>query len=77
MKKNQINIKQLCAIFLALMPITKIITAPSIFAGACNEKLWQPLLILFFADLCLIFLLFLITKKHEGKSFFSNSLRSL
>ncbi len=70
MKKNQINIKQLCAIFLALMPITKIITAPSIFAGACNEKLWQPLLILFFADLCLIFLLFLITKKHEGKSFF-------
>ncbi len=70
MRKNQINPKQLCAIFLALMPLTKIISAPSVFAGLCNEKLWQPLLLLFFADLCLIFLLFLTIKKHEGKSFF-------
>ena len=70
MKENQINVKQLCAIFLAFTPITKIITAPAVFAGYCNEKLWQPILILALFDLVLFALLTRIVKKHEGKTFF-------
>ena len=68
MIKNQIKLRQICALFIALLPLTKIITAPSVFARFCGEKLLQPLIVLCVLDLCLIAIFCLILKRHENKS---------
>ena len=68
MIKNQIKLRQICALFIALVPLTKIVSAPSIFARFCGEKLLQPLFVLCILDLCLIALFCLILKRNEGKS---------
>ena len=68
MIKNQIKLRQICLLFITLLPLTKIITAPSVFARFCGEKLLQPLIILCVLDLCLIAIFCLILKRHENKS---------
>ena len=59
MNKSQLNAKQICALFIAICPLTKLITAPAVFSGYCEEKLWQPLILLFAIDFLLLFLCFL------------------
>ncbi|MBQ7408615.1 MAG: GerAB/ArcD/ProY family transporter [Clostridia bacterium] len=71
MQKNDIKIKQVCALFIAFLPLTKIITAPSVFALNCGEKLWQPLIILLSLDLILLLFLIYVCKKNGNKSFFN------
>lgn len=70
MNKSKINAQQICALFIAVCPLIKLITAPAVFAGYCGEKLWQPLLINFTADLLIILLCMHLSKKYEGLSFF-------
>lgn len=71
MTKNDIKIKQVCAIFLAFLPLSKIITAPAQFAALTGEKLWQPLIVLFTADFLLMFLIYAIYKINENQTFYS------
>lgn len=71
MRKNDIKISQICALFLTLLPLGKIISAPSYFAQLCNEKLWQPVIILFLVDILFIFYIFFIIKKAQNKTFFA------
>ena len=68
--ENQIKTRQICALFIAHLPLTKIIVAPAYFANVCAEKLWQPLLILLFLDLLLLLVCLFIFKKHGEKSFY-------
>ncbi len=65
MTKKTLTIKQICAIFIALIPALKLISAPSIMAEFCKEKLWFPPLLLCILDLVLIFLLLIASKKHN------------
>lgn len=71
MTKNDIKIKQICAIFLSLLPLTKIITAPSQFALFTGEKLWQPPVILFAADFLLMLLIYAIYRRNEKNTFYN------
>ncbi|MBR3863680.1 MAG: GerAB/ArcD/ProY family transporter [Clostridia bacterium] len=68
--KKQIKTGQICAIFIALLPLTKVVCAPSYFAKNCGEKLWQPLIILLLLDLLLLLTCYFIYKKHDNKSFY-------
>lgn len=68
MVKNNIKLKQICSMFIALLPLSKIVSAPSVFAKFCGEKLWQPLVILLIFDLLLLFVFCTVSKMHEGKS---------
>ena len=70
MNKSQLNAKQICALFIAICPLTKLITAPAIFSCYCEEKLWQPLILLFAIDFLLLFLCFYLCKRHPNQSFF-------
>ena len=70
MIKEEIKSKQIRALFIALLPLTKLITAPAVFSGYCQEKLWQPLLILFVFDLLLLLLLLYAQKKNGDLTFF-------
>ncbi len=68
--EKQIKTSQICAIFIALLPLTKVVCAPAYFAKVCAEKLWQPLVILLIFDLILLFVCYCIFKKHKEKSFY-------
>lgn len=70
MNKPKLNGFQICALFIAICPLIKLITAPAVFAGYCGEKLWQPLLINFSADLLLLFLCMHLSKKYQNLTFF-------
>ena len=70
MSKTQLNAKQICSLFIAVCPLTKLITAPAVFSGYCQEKLWQPLFLNFAVDFLLIFLCFTIYKRHPNQTFF-------
>ena len=37
MKEKSLNVNQICAFLLAVIPLTKLITAPAVFADYCNE----------------------------------------
>jgi hypothetical protein len=70
MSKTKLNAKQICALFIAVCPLTKLISAPAVFSGYCNEKLWQPLILNFTVDFLLISLCFYLCKRNPGKTFF-------
>lgn len=70
MKDKNVTLKQICAIFIALLPPIKIIATPSLLAERCAEKLWFPPIILCVLDLILIFLILKASKKHDYKNAF-------
>lgn len=63
--------RQICTVFLAFMPIIKIVSAPAVLSGICGEKLWQPLVILFVLDIALIFFLLGEAKRSGSETFFA------
>lgn len=67
--KNQIKCKQICALFIGILPLIKFVTAPSYFASICKEKLWQPIVILFALDFFILLICLIAVKKHHNKSF--------
>lgn len=70
MEQNKLNVKQICSVFLAVTPLVKIVTAPAVFSSYCNEKLWQPFLILLAFDLAFFCVIFAIATKNPSKTFF-------
>lgn len=70
MNKNRITTKQVCALFLCLLPLTKIVCAPSVISGLYGEKLWQPLVFWLLIELAFIAYVFYLTKKHGNKTVF-------
>lgn len=66
--KEKINTSKICALFVALLPILKIVSAPAMLAEKHNEKLWLAPLLCFLLDLILISLLFYAFKKHKFKN---------
>ena len=70
MIRNDVKVRQICTLFIAFLPLIKIVGAPAVFSGFCGEKLWLPALILFLIDFLLIFLYMFYAKKFEGKPYF-------
>ena len=70
MKEKSITVNQISAIFIAILPLIKLITAPAVFSGYSNEKLWQPLFLLIVIDLLMILFYLYIDKKFNGQSFY-------
>lgn len=70
MQKTTLTAKHICAIFIAFLPLAKIISAPSYLAKLNGERLWQPLVILLIFDVLLLAFLLFVCKKHKGKSFY-------
>lgn len=70
MIRNDVKVRQICTLFIAFLPLIKIVGAPAAFSGFCGEKLWLPALILFLVDFSLIFLYMFYARKFDGKPFF-------
>lgn len=70
MKEKSITTNQICALFIALIPLTKLITAPAVLSGYLQERLWHPLILLFALDIALIFLFLYFERKHSSATFF-------
>lgn len=68
--KSELKAKQISAFFIALLPLTKIISAPAYFAKNCAEKIWQPLVLLLLFDLLLLLVWHFIHKKHPEENFY-------
>jgi len=71
MSKNDIKTKQICALFFCLLPLTKIVCAPSAISRVYKEKLWQPLVIWFALEILFLLYVFFLIKKHGNKTFFA------
>ncbi len=70
MNKNSIKVKQICALFICLLPLSKIVSAPAIIAKNYAEKIWFPPLVWFLFELLFIGFVFVLDKMHGGKTFF-------
>ena len=65
-EKNKIKVRQICFIFLAFMPATKISLLPSVLAGFADERLWVSALIGFLFDLLTLLVIMTLAKKHDN-----------
>lgn len=70
MIRNDMKSRQVATFFIAFLPLIKIISAPSVFASFCGEKLWMPALGLFLADILLITLFVFYAKRRDYLPFF-------
>lgn len=69
MNKNEICVRQICMVFLALMPINKLIMLPSVLARYCEEQLYLPLIINFSFDVFVLFVFLRLSVRFPGKTF--------
>lgn len=70
MIRNDMKSRQIATFFIAFLPLIKIISAPSVFAAFCGEKLWMPAAGLFLADILLISLFIFYAKRRDYVPFF-------
>ena len=70
MNKNNIKIKQICALFVCLLPLTKIVCAPAMIAKTFEQNMWIPPLVWFALEILFIGFVFILDKMHGGKTFF-------
>ncbi len=70
MNNDNLKTSQISCFFLFLVPLTKLIILPSIFAKHVKEACWLCATFCFLPDLLMAFVLILANKKH-GKPFFS------
>lgn len=70
-EKNKIKVRQICFIFLAFMPATKISLLPSVLAGFADERLWVSALLGFVFDIAVIFIAMALCKKHDNRTVYN------
>lgn len=69
-EQNKLKLRQICFIFLAFMPVTKIALLPSVLSGFCDEQLWIAALFGFLLDLSVLFIAMHLYKKHDNCTLF-------
>ena len=67
--KYQLKTRQICFLFIALMPITKLFSLPSILAKTANEDMWICALLNLILDLITLAFISLICQRTQ-KTFF-------
>ena len=70
-EKNLIKSRQICFLYLALTPVTKLSLYPSVLAGYAGEALWLSALCGFALELTVIAAALLFIKKHPDKTLYS------
>lgn len=69
-EQNKLKLRQICFIFLAFMPVTKIALLPSVLSGFCEERLWVAALLGFLLDIGVLFIALHLYKKHDNCTLF-------
>lgn len=70
MIRNDAKVRQICTLFIAFLPLLKIVGAPAAFSGMCGEKLWIAAAVLLILDFSFIFLYMFYARRFEGVAFF-------
>ena len=68
-QKRHFKSLHLCLLFLALIPVTKVVTLPSFLASKAGSSLWISGLIAFLLDLALIIVMSIACEKSKGTFF--------
>lgn len=69
-ERNKLKLRQICFVFLAFSPVTKIALLPSVLAGFCEERLWVSASLIFSCDILVLFSVLHLCKKHGHKTLF-------
>ncbi len=69
-ERNKLKLRQICYIFLAFMPVTKIALLPSVLAGFCEETLWVSALLSFSCDILVLFAILRLAEKHDNSTLY-------
>lgn len=69
-EKNKVKIRQICFVFLAFLPVTKISLLPSVIASFCEEQLYLACLLNCLLDLGVLAIILFIVKKHDNNTLF-------
>ncbi len=67
--KYQLKVRQICLLFIGLLPLTKLFTMPSILATVANQDMWLSVLFSIILDLITICILLYISSKTQ-KTYF-------
>lgn len=65
LKNNYFTPSQICLIFLAVVPVTKLVSMPSFLTMSANRSLWISAIICFLLDLVLFIFMALACKKFD------------
>lgn len=68
---DKLKLRQICFIFLAFTPVTKIALLPSVLAGFCEETLWISTLLSFSLDVGVLLIFLRLSVKRRGETAFS------
>ncbi len=63
-ERNKLKTRQICFVFLAMTPVTKLTLLPSVLAKYAGEQLWFSALINFALDGAVLLSILLLGKKH-------------
>ena len=61
--------RQICFFYIALLPVLKLFTTPSLIAGICGEDLWISALINALVDVVVVAVLYFSLKDEQGDFF--------
>lgn len=70
LKVNDIKVRQICFIFLALMPVNKVLMLPSMMAEYAGEQLFLSMLLNFSMDILALFLILKIGDRFKNQTLF-------
>lgn len=70
-EKNKLKLRQICFIFLAFMPVTKIALLPSVLAGFCEERLFVATIFGFLLDIGVLLCCMRLFYKHQNSTLFN------
>ncbi len=69
--RNNIKVRQIMMVFIALMPVTKVLMLPPILAGFSSNQLYMSLLVNFVCDILVLFFILKLNDLFPDKTFFA------
>lgn len=70
-KKNMLNVRQICFLYAALAPVTKLSLYPCFLSKYAESSLWISALLGFFFDYLVIAAAFFISRRHPDKTLYA------
>lgn len=75
--KNDIKLRQVALVFLALMPVTKVLMLPSIVADFVGEQIWLPITLNLLFDALVVFLILKLGERYPNLTFYEIAEKNL
>lgn len=76
-EKNSIKVRQICFLYLAFVPVTKISLYPCILSRYVGERLWLACILGFAFNLAIIGAALYLNEKHKGKPIYEILINSI